>query len=100
MIRKITYISYRLGRQIVVAVIGGTLLLGGVIMLVTPGPGLAAMLAGLAILAIEFTWARIWLRKLKESVGPAGRDAAQKSWVRWRQRFFGSRGAGKETEKK
>lgn len=90
MIRKITDISYRLGRQIVVAVIGGTLLLGGVIMLLTPGPGIAFMLAGLAILAIEFAWARIWLRKLKESVGPAG-EAAQKFWVRWRQRLFGPR---------
>ncbi|MBL8197610.1 MAG: PGPGW domain-containing protein, partial [Chromatiales bacterium] len=61
MIRKLTDISYRLGRQIVIAVIGGTLLLGGIVMLVTPGPGIALMLAGLAILAIEFAWARIWL---------------------------------------
>ena len=80
MIRKITAISYRLGRQIVVAVIGGTLLLGGVIMLVTPGPGLAAMLAGLAILAIEFTWARIWLRKL----APLSKAKWAKYWAWWR----------------
>jgi Na+(H+)/acetate symporter ActP len=99
-IRKITDVSYRLGRQIVIAVIGGTLLLGGIIMLVTPGPGVALMLAGLAILAIEFAWARIWLHKLKESVGPAGRDAAQKSWLRWRQRFFGAGGSPTDTEKK
>ena len=99
MIRKLTDISYRLGRQIVIAVIGGTLLLGGIVMLVTPGPGIALMLAGLAILAIEFAWARIWLRKLKESVGPAGRDAAQKSWQRWRQRVFGT-GSSKNQEKK
>ncbi len=97
MIRKITDISYRLGRQIVIAVIGGTLLLGGVIMLVTPGPGLAAMLAGLAILAIEFAWARIWLKKLRESAGPVG-QAAQRSWMRLRQRFFGPRDS--DTEKK
>lgn len=100
MIRKISDISYRLGRQIVVAIIGGTLLLGGVVMLVTPGPGIALMLAGLAILAIEFTWARIWLRKLKESVGPDSRQAAQKSWTRWRQRLFGPREPGSDTEKK
>jgi uncharacterized protein (TIGR02611 family) len=98
-IRKLTDISYRLGRQIVIAVIGGTLLLGGIIMLVTPGPGLALILAGLAILAIEFAWARIWLNRLKESVGPAGRDAAQKSWQRWRQRVFGT-GSSKNQEKK
>lgn len=100
MIRKITDISYRLGRQIVIGIIGGTLLLVGVIMLVTPGPGIAFMLAGLAILAIEFAWARIWLRKLKDGVGPSGREAAQKSWTRWRQRLFGVRGSGSDTEKK
>ncbi len=99
MIRKITDVSYRLGRQIVVAVIGGTLLLGGVIMLITPGPGIAFMLAGLAILAIEFAWARIWLRKLRESVGPVGRDAAQQSWARWRQRVFGPREVDKAKKK-
>jgi hypothetical protein len=99
-IRKFTDISYRLGRQIVIAVIGGTLLLGGIIMLVTPGPGIALVLAGLAVLAIEFAWARIWLRKLKASVGPAGRDAAQKSWLRWRQRIFGAGGNKIDTDKK
>lgn len=100
MIRKLTNISYRLARQIVTAVIGGTLLLGGIVMLVTPGPGIALMLAGLAVLAIEFAWARIWLRKLKDSVGPAGRDAAQKSWLRWRQRISGTGGNQIDTEKK
>lgn len=102
MIRKITDISYRLGRQIVIGIIGGTLLLVGIIMLVTPGPGIAFMLAGLAVLAIEFAWARIWLRKLKDGVGPSGRQAAQESWARWRQRLFGPRGSGSgsDTEKK
>ena len=99
MIRKLADISYRLARQIVIGVIGGTLLLGGLIMLVTPGPGIALMVAGLAILAIEFAWARIWLRKLKESVGPAGRDAAQKSCQRWQQPVFGT-GSSKNQEKK
>ena len=100
MIRKLTDVSYRLGRQIVTAVIGGTLLLGGIVMLVTPGPGIALVLAGLAVLAVEFAWARIWLRKLKESVGPAGRDVAQKSWLRWRQRIFGAGASTSDTEKK
>ncbi len=99
MIRKITDISYRLGRQIVIAVIGSTLLLVGIIMLVTPGPGVAAMLAGLAILAIEFAWARIWLKKLRDSVGPVGKAAAR-SWTSWRQRIFDPRISGGDREKK
>jgi uncharacterized protein (TIGR02611 family) len=36
------------------------------VMLVTPGPGLAAILGGLALLATEFAWARrilAWVRQ-------------------------------------
>ncbi len=42
-----------------VVVIGGgfALILGGVAMLVLPGPGLLVILAGLALLAREFVWA-------------------------------------------
>lgn len=57
--------TYRLAKRIAIGVVGGTILLMGVAMLVLPGPGIAAVLAGLGILAIEFTWARIWLKKAK-----------------------------------
>ena len=53
-------------RKIVVLVIGGTALLFGVIMLVTPGPGIVGILAGLAILATEFIWARTLLKRVKQ----------------------------------
>lgn len=49
-------------RKIVVAVIGTTVLLAGLAMLLLPGPGWAAIFAGLAILASEFVWAR-WVLK-------------------------------------
>ncbi len=45
-----------------VGIIGGAILLAGLIMSVAPGPGLAAILLGLAILATEFSWARGLLR--------------------------------------
>lgn len=48
--------------------VGATVLLIGVIMLVTPGPALVVIPVGLAILSIEFTWARAWLRRLRESI--------------------------------
>jgi uncharacterized protein (TIGR02611 family) len=44
---------------------GFTLLLIGVIMLVTPGPGWLVILGGLAMLAAEFVWARRLLDRLK-----------------------------------
>ena len=55
--------------------IGFTVLLAGIVMLVTPGPGWAAIFAGLAILAAaEIVWARRLLNKLKEHGGKI-RDA-------------------------
>ncbi len=47
-------------------VIGFTLLLLGVVMLVTPGPGWVAIGVGLALLAAEFVWARRLLDRIKE----------------------------------
>ena len=52
-------------RKLVVLVTGGTALLLGVVMLVTPGPGVAGILAGLAILATEFVWARSLLKRMR-----------------------------------
>ena len=57
---------YRTARKIVIALLGGTLLLIGVALLVLPGPGSLTILAGLGVLAAEFAWARLWLRKLKK----------------------------------
>ena len=53
-------------RRIVVAIIGGTVLLVGVAMIVLPGPAFIVIPSGLAILATEFVWARRLLQRLKE----------------------------------
>ena len=52
-------------RWIVAATVGFTLLIVGIIFLVLPGPGFPLIIAGLAILATEFTWAEILLHKTK-----------------------------------
>jgi uncharacterized protein (TIGR02611 family) len=41
----------------VATTIGGAILLAGVVMLVVPGPGWAAIFLGLAVLATEYAWA-------------------------------------------
>lgn len=68
MILKAMHLTYKVGRRIVIGVIGATVLLIGIVMIVTPGPALVFIPFGLAILSIEFAWARIWLRKLRESI--------------------------------
>ncbi len=59
-------VTYKLARRIVIGVVGTTVVLMGVVMLVLPGPALIVIPAGLAILALEFAWARRWLRIARE----------------------------------
>ena len=58
-----------------VGLIGGTVTAAGVVMLVTPGPGLVVIVAGLAILATQFAWAERALDKVKQKA-IAARDKA------------------------
>ena len=53
MIRRAFHITYKAARTFVVGVVGATVLLIGVVMLVTPGPALVFIPVGLAILSIE-----------------------------------------------
>ncbi len=62
------HFTYKAGRRIVVAVVGATVLLIGVVMIVTPGPALILIPVGLAILSIEFAWARYWLKRLRKAI--------------------------------
>jgi tellurite resistance protein TerC len=77
MIRRAFHVTYTTGRRIVIAVVGASVLLLGVIMLVTPGPALLVIPLGLAILALEFVWARRWLQKLREMISQ--RNAASRA---------------------
>lgn len=70
-------------RVVAVSVVGGTVMLTGVAMLVLPGPGILAILAGLALLATEFAWARRWLDRAR-AAGQAGVDKGREVWVRRR----------------
>ena len=53
-------------RWVVVATIGGTFLVLGIVFLVLPGPGLPLVIAGLTVLASEFAWANYMLSRIKE----------------------------------
>jgi uncharacterized protein (TIGR02611 family) len=56
-------------RRVFLVIAGFTLLLAGVVMLVTPGPGIAAILLGLGLLAAEFVWARRLMDRIKREGG-------------------------------
>ncbi|NLH73181.1 MAG: hypothetical protein GX456_09030 [Verrucomicrobia bacterium] len=67
--------TFRFVRRIVIAVVGGTVLLIGLAMIVLPGPATVVIPAGLAILATEFVWARKWLNRAKEMAVSAAEKA-------------------------
>ena len=81
--------SYRIARRIVIGVVGTTVVLVGVAMSVTPGPAVVFIPIGLAILALEFVWARRLLRLFRVRARQA-RRAYQRGdrdfWWRWLRR--------------
>jgi uncharacterized protein (TIGR02611 family) len=63
-------------------VAGFTLLLAGVVMIITPGPGWLVIFLGLSLLAAEFIWARRLMDRMKreggrvrDAVWPMGKSA-------------------------
>ncbi len=62
--------AYRWARKVVIGVTGFTVLLVGLAMIVLPGPAIIVVPTGLAILGLEFAWARAWLARVR-SMMPA-----------------------------
>ena len=60
--------TYKLARRIAILVVGSSVLLIGIVMIVTPGPAIVVIPLGLAILGVEFAWAKIWLKKIREGI--------------------------------
>lgn len=69
MVNGALYIAYKTARKVVVGIIGFTVVLIGIALLVLPGPAFVVIPAGLAILALEFAWARHWLKVVKARAG-------------------------------
>ena len=61
-------LTVELVRRIAVLVVGLTILAIGIVMIVAPGPAIVVIPIGLAILGLEFAWARLWLRRLRSSI--------------------------------
>lgn len=74
MFKKTLVTTYQLARRIIITVVGITVLLIGIALIVLPGPAVVVIPTGLAILSLEFAWARHWLAKF--------RDGANHAWNR------------------
>ena len=60
--------TYKLAKRIAITVVGISILAIGIVMIIAPGPALILIPVGLAILGLEFAWARLWLKRLRESI--------------------------------
>ena len=68
--------------RIAFAIAGFVVLLAGVIMLVTPGPGIPVIILGLGMLALEFAWAERWLERVLNRAEQAVDQVTQGSPLR------------------
>jgi len=63
--------TWRIG----VFTVGMTVLIGGLVMMVAPGPGILGIIVGLAILATEFAWAQRALHRARRAAEKAKEKA-------------------------
>ncbi len=61
--------AYRHARRVAIFVVGSSVVLAGLVMAFLPGlPAIVVVPVGLAILGIEFAWARRWLHRIGKTV--------------------------------
>ncbi|MFV1994293.1 MAG: PGPGW domain-containing protein [Verrucomicrobiales bacterium] len=70
---SLSLVIWRQARRIVILVVGSSVILFGLALVFLPGPAIVVIPLGLAILAIEFAWARRWLRHLRVRLALAAR---------------------------
>jgi uncharacterized protein (TIGR02611 family) len=71
----------RNSKRLAITIVGFVLIVGGLLLLVLPGPGMLVIIAGLAVLGTEYMWARRALEmaktKAKEAAGRIRRKKGQ-----------------------
>ena len=70
----------RITLKVVVAVIGVSVVLLGIVMIPLPGPGWLVVFAGLAILSVEYVWAKHVLRYGRDKVWGWTHWIGRQSW--------------------
>jgi uncharacterized protein (TIGR02611 family) len=84
--RRAEHIRRGVFYRILFGVAGATVLIGGLVMLVTPGPAFVLIPIGLAMLSLEFAWAERMLDRSLEQAQVAKEKAAETTL---RQRILG-----------
>lgn len=67
-------------KRSIITVVGLLIVLGGIALMVLPGPGILLVVVGLAVLATEYAWARNLLGTAKEKAVKAQEEAVASPW--------------------
>ncbi|WP_405221183.1 PGPGW domain-containing protein [Lentisalinibacter sediminis] len=100
MIKNAAKITYKAAKRTVVFVVGVTVAITGVVMLVTPGPAFIVIPLGLAILSIEFAWARRWLRRIRQRISDTASASRSRRAGQRRSAAEAQGGQGDEEKRK
>jgi tellurite resistance protein TerC len=68
MFKSMIDVTYRQARRLVIFVVGMSLVLVGVAMIFLPGPAIIVIPAGLAVLSLEFAWAKRFLTRVRQGI--------------------------------
>lgn len=90
MLKSAAVLTYKAAKRIVIFAVGATVVIIGIVMIVTPGPAFVVIPLGLAILSIEFAWARRWLQHIRQRISNTA--ANSRAWRAERQRERAERG--------
>lgn len=69
-------------------IVGLLVVVGGIALMVLPGPGILLVVVGLAVLATEYAWARDLLGAAKEKAVQAQEEAVASPWRTWTTVLF------------
>ncbi len=83
-------VAGRITLKVVVGLLGAAIVLLGVVMIPLPGPGWLVVFAGLAILSVEYVWAKHLLRYGRDKVRVWTRWVGRQSW--WMRMAIGALG--------
>ncbi|MGD8976935.1 MAG: PGPGW domain-containing protein [Gammaproteobacteria bacterium] len=79
MLRSAINVTYRQARRLVIFITGVALVLVGVAMIFLPGPAIVVIPAGLAVLSLEFAWARRFLDRVRRRISEQQRQMRLKN---------------------
>ncbi len=74
MLTRLWNMTYPQARRLAILIVGVSVLLFGILLLVLPGPAIIVIPAGIAILSLEFAWARAFLARIRREISVRNRQ--------------------------